>query len=351
MSQQELITIPPQTALQVFTTEGATDPLLAKVRARIDEFAPDAATPKGRQEIKSFAFAIVKTKTALESVGKALADEQKAIPKKIDECRRTFRETLDRWHDEVRKPLTDWEEAERARVARHTDEIARIDQVPSAAVTAAEIRECLAEIEAIVISPDLEEFEANYARAKDSAIRALRLKLVERERWEAEQAELARLRREADEQAARDREERIRVEAVVAERARAEREAAAERAMVEREAAAEKARVAAEAARVEAEARAARDAAERREQDQRLAAEAAERRAAETELRLKREAEAEAARVAAEKERREADIRRRNRVKREAVAALVAGGVDEEVARSVIVIIARKAVPHVSIAY
>lgn len=352
MSQAELVAIPtPQTALQVFTTEGGIDPLIARIRQEVDAFTADISTAKGRAEVKSFAFRITKTKTSLEAVGKALAAEQKLIPGKIDACRRHTWATLEAMCDEVRKPLTDWEEAEKARVARHHAEIARIHRAPAAAATVAEIDACLAEIEALVIGPDLEEFTAEYAIAKDAALRELQGKRVERERYDAEQAELARLRREAEERAAHEREERIRAEAVAAERARAEREAAEERAKVERAAAAERARIEADAARAEAAAKAERDAAARREQDLRLAAEAAERRAAETELRLKREAEEEAARVAAEAARREADARRRGKVNREAVAALVAGGIPEDVAKLAVTMIARKAVPHVAISY
>jgi colicin import membrane protein len=103
--------------------------------------------------------------------------------------------------------------------------------------------------------------------------------------------------------------------------------------------------------RDEAAAQAERDAAARREQALRLEAEAADRRAAETELRVKREAEDEAKRIADEAARREADIRRRNRVKREAVAALVSGWIAEDVAKLAVTMIARRAVPHVSIVY
>lgn len=340
MSQQELITIPPQTVFEVFTTESAIDPFLARVRAQIDGFVPDVDTKKGRAEIASLAHKISQTKSHLEGLGKNLADIQKDIPKKIDATRRHLREELDRMRDEVRQPLNVWESAERARVARHAAEIERIGTLAGQSSTATEIRAAIADVEAVVIGPELEEYETHYARAKDLALRDLRPKLAERERLDAEHADLARLRREAEEQAARDRDERIRVAAVEAERARAEREAAAER------------------DRIEAQAQAERDAAARREQELRDAAEAdrrraadAERRAAEAEQRAKDEAKAKADRIAADARRREEDAKRRAKVEGAAVAALVAGGIDEAVAQDVVALIARRAVPHVSIAY
>src|ERR1700722_6819633 len=116
---QELIAIPtPQNALVVFTSDGGKDldPLLAEIRSHIDAFvAPSVDTKKGRDEIASFAFKVIKSKTALEKVGKTLAAEAKLIPGKIDASRRKIEKTLDAWAAEVRAPLTAWEVAEDAR--------------------------------------------------------------------------------------------------------------------------------------------------------------------------------------------------------------------------------------------
>ena len=55
----DLITIPaPQDALQVFTTEGGIDPLIARIRREVDGFTADISTAKGRAEVKAFAFSI-----------------------------------------------------------------------------------------------------------------------------------------------------------------------------------------------------------------------------------------------------------------------------------------------------
>lgn len=351
MSQTELVTIPAQTALQVFTTDGAMEPFLARVRQEIDAFAADVTTAKGRKAIAAMAYKISQTKSGIEAVGKALAAEQKLIPGKIDASRARMRNTLDGWRDEVRRPLTEWEVAEEARTFRHRSAIAELYGLPKTVEAADEIAAAIETTEAFVIGPALEEFTAEYATAKDTALREMREKLAERRRLDAEQAERERVQIEAEAQAAREREERIRAEAVAAERARAEREAAEARERAGREAEAERQRIRAEAARAEAAAQAERDAADRRERDLRLQAEAAERRAAETELRVRRETEEEAARVAAEAARREADTRRRRKVNREAVAALVAGGITEEAATLAVTMIARRAVPHVAISY
>jgi len=359
VSAQELITIPsPQTALQVFSTEGGIDPLIERVRERVADLPTDISTAKGRAELRANAFLITRTKTALEARGKELAAEQKLIPGRIDACRRRTWAALEAIHDAYRRPLTEWEDAEKARKARHRAEIDRIYALPKDSATADEIAATIDSAEGIIIGADLKEFTAEYAVAKDTALRELRAKLAERLRLDAEEAERARHLQEAQERAAREREDRIRAEAVAAERARAERDAAEERARVERGAAAERHRVEMEVARAEAAARAEREAADRRERELREAAESdrrravdAERRAAEAEQRAREEAKAEADRIAAEAKRREDDTRRRAKVEREAVAALVADGIAEDIAKRAFALIARRAVPHVSIAY
>lgn len=326
--EQELITIPQQSALQVFTEDKALEPYLARIRQEIDAFVPEVGTAKGRKDIASIAFRVAKAKSYLDGVGKTLADEVKSIPKKIDANRKHIRDTLDEWRDEVRKPLTEWEQAEERRINGHTDAIARIQALAAATDeagqqrNAATLRENLAHIDALEIGPACEEFETEYARAKDAARAALKTSLEARERHEADQAELERHRIEAAERAAREREDAIRQEA--AERAKREAEESAQRE---------------------------RDAAERRELELRLAAEAAERRALEAEQRAKQEAEAERIKEAAEAARREANTRHRGTINRAAVAALVAGGVPEDAAKAAITLIAQRAIPAVTINY
>lgn len=323
-AENQLVTIPRETALSVFTTDKAMDPFLARIRQELDAFVPDVTTAKGRKAIASIAYSVAQSKTYLESVGKALADEQKEIPKKIDACRRQVRETLDKWRDEVRQPLTDWEAAEDARVKRHTDAITALNELSRLApgTTSEWLRDGIVKVEAVTIGPACEEFEADYARAKDAARTALTAELARAEVREAEAAELIRLRKESEERAAADREAAIRKEA--AEEATRQAEAEAQR-------------------KIDAETAAANAAREE--------AEAAKREAAETEARLNREAEAKKAKEEAEQRAREADTQHRAKINRAAAAAFVAGGLSKEMAEEVVKLIARKAIPAVTISY
>lgn len=332
---QELIEIKPETTLDVFTKPGGLDPYLKKIRVQIDAFVPIMDTKAGREEIKSFATKVAKSKTYLEGVGKILADEQKDIPKRIDTARKKMRETLDAWRDEVRQPVTDWEEAEDARIEKHSSIIAHIVAMAQHmdGRSAEELKGCLAAVETQPVGPECEEFESEYARTKAVSIAALADAIAKRDKYEAEQAELVALRKEAEVRAARDRDDAIRKEAAAQAIIQAEAKAKADR------------------ERGEHEAKAERDAAERRELALKQAAEAAEQRATDAIASAKRDQEAQAAHEKAEADRREANKQHCATVNRAAVKGLVDGGIAEDLAKIVITLVARKAIPHVTITY
>lgn len=350
----DLIALPaPEQALAVFCKPEGLDPYLAKIKAELDAFVPDVTTKKGRDAIASIAYKVAKGKTALDNIGKDLVAELKDVPKKIDAERKRMRDLLDQWKDEVRAPLTAWEEAEQAREARHKAGIEwfQLRAKEHHDLDAAELRAALAEVDARAVDESWQEFEAEAHRVKTSTLAALEAELQKRMAFEAEQAELAKLRAEAAAREQKDREERIAREA--AESARREAEAAAQ---AERDA----------AARRESEARAE---SERRELTLKLEAERAEREKAEAILReqqAKEDAKRQAAEAVAaeqrrveaqriadakEAERRERDKAHRASVNRAAVAAFVAGGMTEECAKQAVTLIAKKAIPAVSILY
>lgn len=315
----DLVEIPAKDALTTFTTPGAIDPILARVRREIDKFEPDMSTAGGRKAIASFAYRVTQSKTALEKIGKQLADEAKALPKKIDATRRQIADTLDAWRDEVRKPLTEWEEAEDARKADHLAAIGKLDYYRSLAAspdTTAELaRFALLSVEAVEIGPQCEEFEAEYRLSRQAAIDVLGPAIARLEKAEAEAAELEALRAEKAKRDAADALEAARKEA--AEAATRAAEAAASRAAAEHAAA--------------------------------LAA--AERRATEAAAAAKAELAAAQAAERAETERREKDRKHKAAINNAVLSALIEHGIDDDVARTVIKAVAGKKIPHMSISY
>lgn len=325
-----LVEIPKKDALAFFVTDGAIDPILARVKREIDKFVPDAATPSGRKAIASMAHKVARSKTALEAVGKELADEQKAIPKKIDATRAKIKAQLDQWRDEVRKPLTDWEAAENARQARHLGIIAemkaRADRASAPDATSAVVRRNLDAVIAIEIGPHCDEYQDLYAATKQAAIAALTDAFARLEKREREQQELEALRAQAAERAAAERIEQIKKEAVEAARLEAENDARLAAKQAADAAALKEARHKAEVAELERKAIEAASAA-KRELDEKLQAE----RAAEA--------------------KRAADIEHRAKINRAILKVFVDHGIDEATAKSVIKLIATGSVPNASISY
>ena len=349
----EIAELPPvETAVQVYQKPGGLDPWLQKIRDEVTSHTPDLSTRKGREQIASLAFKVRKSKSALDSLGKQLVDDLKELPKKIDAERKRMREILDALAEEVRNPLTEWEQAEEARVKRHKDGIEwfRLRAEENSDLDSSELRSCIESVGAFIVDESWEEFEAEAHRIKARAIASLTAALAAREKYEAEQAELAELRRKQAEQDQRDREARIAQEA--AEKARQEAEA---KARAEQEA----------AARREAQANAAREQAEREKQEaierhkqaearaeaEKLAAEKRAKEAADAArlAEIKRQAD-EAARIEAEAKAREADKAHKRKIMTAAKESLMAV-VNEDQAREIIKLIVTGKVPNVSIKF
>lgn len=318
LERDDLVAIEPQDAFAVFTAKDTTriDKILARVRTEIDAFKPDMTTTAGRKAIASMAFKVSKAKGSLEKVGKALADEAKAVPKKIDATRRHIETTLDAWRDEVRKPLDDWEAAETARQDKHKATIAALEEAirTAAILDLASLTMAIACVSK-VMSDEGEEYADEIARLKVDASTTLCRALDARKKAEAEAAELAALRAEKEARERLDREADIRAQA------------------------------AEEARKSEAtKAQAAIDAANKARED-------AERRATDAAQAAIREQEAKAAAEAKAATERERDAKHKGAINRAAVKAFVDGGMSEDVAKLAVTLIAKKQIPSITIAY
>lgn len=351
----ELIVLDKLTPAVIFAP-GGVDDILAKIAREVRSQSTDISTKAGREAVASLAYKVARSKTALDKMGKDLGESHYKSWKAITSERARIEKELDALKDEVRKPLTDWENAEKDRIAGHEKAIADIegmtqfDEPP----TAADIK---FRLDAFTALPprDWEEFAKRGEAADAATTNTLNRMLEEATKREAEIAELERLRAEQVAREQKERDDRIAAEA--AERARVEAEAKAKREADEAAAKAEaerqrvereKAGAIARAEKAEADRKAA---AEKAERDAKEAAEAAERRQlAAVEAERKRVAD-EAARVAAETAKREADKKHRAKINNEALAALAALGVETELAKTVIAAIARGEVPHTKMVY
>ncbi|MCO7526346.1 hypothetical protein NJH54_17775 [Pseudomonas asiatica] len=341
------------------------------VKAEVEGEVPDLTTRKGRERIASLAAKVSKSKTAVEKPGRDYLRRLKEMPKVVEAELREFVTTMDALRDETRRPLTEWEAAEDARIDRHNDRLNWLKTLADdlGELSSLHIKGLIAEAEGMQLGAHWEEFEAEAANAKDKVLSTLRAALQKREQFEAEQAELARLRREAEERAEQDRIRLAQEAAVEAERQRvaqqqqAEREAAARReqelidqaAAQEREAEnqrlqlklqaeqAERARIQAEADRIAAE--------QRMEQERQDAARRAEAAAEQARQEERRRADAAAAEILRQQEAREADKAHRASINRAALEAFMAEGMPEACAKQAVTLIAQRKIPNIAISY
>ncbi|VVO86375.1 hypothetical protein [Pseudomonas fluorescens] len=352
------------------------DAVVAEVTAEV----PDLTTRKGRERIASLAAKVSKSKTAVEKPGRDYLKRLKEMPKVVEAELREFVNKMDALRDATRQPLTDWEQAEIARTDAHVDAIQRIKDLAifEAAPTAEHLANIIAELELLEMGDSWEEFLAEAAQVKDQTLIKLRTLHAERARYEAEQAELIRLRAEAEAQAQRDRDAQIARDAEecarreAEQRAQAERDAAtrreqelldqaaaaqraAEQAARDAEVEAERQRLqlqlqAEQAERAAAQAEANRIAAEQRAEQERVAAEQRQAEAVE-QARLAEVArqQAEANEAARQQREREADQAHKVKIMGAAKEALMSMNITEELAKAIVLKIARREVPNITI--
>lgn len=313
-----------QTDLIAVFVSGRIDPLLSEIEEKAKALVADVTTAKGRKEIASMAFAVSRTKTALDDAGKTLVADQKKRIGLVDADRKKVRDRLDALRDEVRRPLDDWEQSEKDRVASLESRLHELAKTPSGTSADAEAR--VAWLESVAIDDSWQERAADAAKAKDAAIRGWKAHLIITVAAEREAAEAEAMKKAEAEKAQREREELIAREAAERATREAEQRAAKERAEAERR-----------AVEVEQRAKQAEADAERK------AREAVEREAAQR----KRVADAEEASL----KKREADAKHKLQIMGAACHALIAVGITKEIALLAVSAIAEGKVPHISISY
>lgn len=315
----------------------------------------DMSKAKDRDEVRSMASKVTKSKTMLDTARKGMTEALRKEVSEINEAGKVLTAGLAEIAAEVRAPLTAWEDAEKKREELVETTIARIKAAALVTIsdTAASVSARGNEIYEIEIDPEVFRKRTDEAtEAQAATIKALHEAMnVLREREEA-QAELAKMKAAEAERLAKEAEELRQREAAEAA-ARAEQEAkereerlkqeAADKARRDAEQAAEQARLAAEreAQRQIDEANERAAAAERAAQAERdrIAAEKAE------EQRI-------AAAQAAEEERRQKNAAHRRKIMGTVKQSIIEiGGITDEAAMAIVRAMAKGNVPHVTVQF
>lgn len=326
----------------------------AALRASVVMPDADINTAKGRDAVKSAAAALRSKKAAIDKRRLSLTEGYRAKVAAINEVGSLIKTEMETLIEEVRAPVTAWEQAEAARKEEADRILLALEaaKVIAFGMTSAQVQERLDRIRGINLNPEVLGVRMDMAvDMRDEAVKALTEAVAGLKAQEAQAAELEQLRAEQERQ-------RLAAEQAEADRRAKEAAEAAAKAEAERierakaEAAEQAKRDAEEAARREQEAR---DAEARRlvEEANARAAEA-ERAAAAERQRL---ADLEAAQKAAadaeaqEKARREADLAHREQVIEAAADALTALGLTKKLATAVVNAIAAGGVPNVEVRF
>lgn len=348
----ELQVIEQNAIVEAFKVNGGTDSLFEQIAKEARSHVPDVTTKKGRDAIGSLALKVSKSKTLIEKYGKDLVAEQKAKIKLVDNDRIAVVKKLDELRNEILAPRDAWEQAEKDRVAKHENSILELKMLGEVfELSASEIQASISKLESIQVDSSFEEYEDQAKIAKLETLEKLRTALAERQKYEAEQAELERLRQAEIDRQKRENEERIAREATEKAQREAEEKARLESERVAREkleAEQREARLKAEhEASLLREAELKRQAEERAKQaeiDRKYAIEAERKRIeAEQEAKAKAEREAEQARLA--------DQEHRKTICNEALQGLLSIGVSDELGKQILQAIHKGNVPHVSIKF
>ena len=326
------VAVEQQALMIAFAQEKGMNSIIQQITEQAKEQAAglDAATAKGRKELASIAYSVAKAKTSLDNHGKDLVSDAKAKIKIVDNERKTLRDTLDALRDEIRLPVTQFEEAEAARKAEADAVISKCLAYKQSAddfgqsLNSEQVSIRLREISSIEIKGN--EFTETVGKYKAETELYLTNLLQSVKEQEQQAAELARLQAEAEEK--RLEEDRKQREEAIAEKAKADAEAAAQAKIEQAQRDAEESK-----RRAELEAQRKID-----EERQRVAKEQAEK-----EAEAKRLADIEAARKNNEEHKRS--------INAAALQSFVAAGFDENTAKKIVCLIAKGKISNVTINY
>ena len=248
------IALPAESKLaDLMANTGLLEAMLDNLEKSARSMVTDTSTSSGRDAVRALAAKIAKSKVALDKAGLASTEHLREIVKDTNTRRTIAKDRLTALQAEVRKPLTDWEDAEEQRKEAIKQRLSSIDKGRvDASSTSEQIKAAAAEIGAIIIDDTWAEQITQADFLKGDALDHFAALLPKAEKREADARELEELRTLRAEQDRKD------AEAAEKERqAIQEREAEAtykRRAEADRLAAENKARQAQECAALEAEA-------------------------------------------------------------------------------------------------
>lgn len=348
-------------AVTLFNGDGL-DPFIKGIKEVAENFEGDLTTEKGRKEIKSLAYKIGNAKNRVDEMRKKENEDHHEKIKANNEKGKKAWNDLEALQKKVRKPVTDWENADKERIATHQQQLALIEGMRQFAdwqkFNASQIQTAINSVEDH-FDREWGEFAFKAGTIRDQVIESLNNAIVSRDKYVADQIELEKLRIAEEEHKQKERDKRIAKEAVEAAKKEAAAKIEAEKqAAIRREAAIQKQKDQAERDKKAAEdalVKAREDAIEVAKlvaQRELEALEEAKRCRQEAVDRLQKEADDQKKKDADELAKREADIAHKNKIIKEIELAFIQQeGFPERMASLIAAAIAAGDIPHVTINY
>jgi hypothetical protein len=333
--------------VMVLTDVKTYEQFYASIKAEIAASEPDVSTDAGRKKIKSLAYRITRSKTAIDDAGKSRTEEWRKLTNQVNAQRKRVREELEDLAAEARQPVTEWERAEDERiekVAKFFEVIALFRSLPHGAGSGM-VQDHIDTLSDMKVDKDVMRERSDEAEgALSSAIAHLQQVHAAMVKAEADARDLERLREQeaarlkADHEAA-EKAERDRLAKEAAERAEAEakrrEEEAAERARAEEKRLAEEAIAKAEREKQEA--------IDKAEAEKLALIRGQERKEAARQAEIDREA--------AEQAKREANKRYRKELTKDAEVGIQNLGIDAAIATQVVAAIIDGKIPHLKMEF
>lgn len=331
-----------QIPIAVFYDEKKYDAFITEFKSFVESVDRDISTAEGRKNINSMAYEIARMKKPIEEAGKATIEEVKAKVKAVDKQRIKLVDTIEEIQIKFRKPLTDFENKEKERVAKIEQAYKDLETLGDFSFDIPTIENVTLRLNQanVIVNRDWEEFKDKALEAHVKLVNKLHDMTEKLIKEKAEREELEQLRKEQEVRKQAEREAQIAEEA----RENARREAIAEARRVELENQKKADEAAQRLQKIEEEKLAlikkAKEDAEKAEKDKQAAIEAERKR-------IKDQQDAEAKETA----KREANKAHKKRINNEALEDIIALGIDKDLAKALITAIVEEKVRNINIRY
>lgn len=190
-TENSLIPLDDNRALRAFKDPEGLEPLLAAIEIECRAAPVVLNTENGRKNIASLAYKVAQTKNQLDKIGKGLTEDARKFIGEINDSRARAWERLESLQKEIRAPLDEWEEKEKARIKGHEAALAAMQAL---AVFPAELpppssADIKARIETLRAgrAEPWQEYETRAARFASETLQALNAALQAAEQREAEE--------------------------------------------------------------------------------------------------------------------------------------------------------------------